>query len=86
MSVRFDDGLIRIEGDGVVEDAEALLALLQMHDAPVDLSRCGRLHTAPFQILLALRPPITGFPSDAFARDRLVPMLSAALFELPTAG
>lgn len=81
MSVRFDGGAIRVEGDCRVEDAEPLLRLLQAHEAPVDLSRCGRLHAAPFQVLLALRPVVIGIPSSDFVRERLLPMLIATLPE-----
>lgn len=81
MSVRFADGAIRIEGNCPVEDAEPLLRLLQAHAAPVDLSRCDRLHAAPFQVLLALRPVIAGIPSSDFVRERLLPMLIATLPE-----
>lgn len=86
MTVRFEDGAIRIIGDCPVEEAELLLSLLQAHDAPVDLSRCGRLHAAPFQVLLALRPALSGSPADAFVRDRLQPILTAALSEGAAAG
>lgn len=86
MTVRFEDGAIRIDGDCRVEDAEALLSLLQSHNAPVDLSRCGRLHAAPFQVLLALRPVLTGTPAHPFVRDRLLPMLTAGLSEDAAAG
>ena len=87
MTVRFEDGAIRIDGDCPVEDAEVLLSLLLMHDdAPVDLSGCGRLHAAPFQLLLALRPALTGTPAHPFVRDRLLPMLTAGLSEAAAAG
>lgn len=81
MSVRFEDGVIRIVGDCPVEAAETLLSLLQAHAAPVDLSQCGHLHTASFQVLLALRPTIMGMAADAFVRDRLQPMLRNSLPE-----
>lgn len=86
MTVHFDDGAIRIDGDCRVEDAEALLLLLQTHAAPVDLSRCGRLHAAPFQVLLALRPAFIGTPGGAFVRDRLLPLLTAGLSEGARSG
>ena len=86
MSVSFEGGVIRIEGGAAVEDAETLLSLLQSHEAPVDLSHCASLHTAVFQVLLALRPAITGVPPDAFARDHLLPLLSSALPERAPAG
>jgi hypothetical protein len=87
MSVSFEDGVIHLAGDAAVEDAEALLSLLHAHeDVPVDLSRCGRLHAAPFQVLLALRPAIVGEPTDLFARDHLLPILLNDLPERAPAG
>lgn len=79
MSVLFEGGMIRIVGDCPVEEAETLLTLLQAHGAPVDLSHCGHLHAAPFQVLLALRPPIVGTSANAFVREKLTPMLTTAL-------
>ena len=86
MSVSFEEGVIRLVGDAGVEDAEGLLSLLHARDAPVDLSRCGKLHAAPFQILLALRPVVVGEPSDPFARDHLLPLLSNNLPQRAPAG
>lgn len=50
-----------------VEDAEPLLQLLQAAPAAsVDWSGCSRLHTAVFQVILAVRPPLTGPCGDPF--------------------
>lgn len=86
MSVSFEDGVVRIAGDAAVEEAETLLSLLAAHAAPVDLSRCGRLHAAVFQVLLALRPTLVGKPLDPFASEHLLPMLSNNLPERGPAG
>jgi len=80
MTVRLDGALIRLEGEGRVEDAEALLALLQAPGGMrhVSLDGSGRLHTAVVQVLLVLRPPVSGTPSDEFAARWLGPLLGAA--------
>jgi hypothetical protein len=76
MSVRLIDGMVRLEGECAVEDAEALLALvLQNPSAPVSLRDCTRLHLACAQVLLAARSPIGEAPLDPFLRDLLLPLL-----------
>lgn len=80
MTVRLEDGTIRLIGDCPVEDAEALAALLSAHPgSAVDLAECGTMNTAIFQLLLALRPSLGGMPSDDFARNWLLPLLTTDL-------
>ena len=77
MSVRLEADTVILAGACGVEDAEPLLALLQ--DAPtrpVDIERAESLHTAVFQVLLAMRPPLRGGSPNPFVRDWLVPILS----------
>lgn len=79
MSVRRDGSILRLEGDCRVEEAEALVALLQAGDVEaVDLTACARLHGALAQALLAFAIPVLGRPDDTFLRDFLVPALQAA--------
>jgi hypothetical protein len=76
MSVRLVEGLVRLAGDCAVEDAEALLALLQEHpSAPVGLRGCTRLHLAVAQVLLAARRPVADSPVDPFLRDHFMQLL-----------
>lgn len=76
MSVRVAGGVIHVEGNSLVEDAEPILAALQeAPDRTVDLSRAARLHSAGIQVLLALRPRITGLPSDPFQARHLAALL-----------
>jgi hypothetical protein len=76
MSVRFDGDRVRLEGDCPVEDAEALLQLLQNHPScAIDLADCGRLHMAVMQVLLAAGRQVMGTPANAFAREWLIPQL-----------
>jgi hypothetical protein len=62
MSVRrHDDGTIMLEGSCPAEDAEPLLQLLQATpEARLDWARCGHLHTAVLQVILAARPLLVG--------------------------
>jgi hypothetical protein len=58
---RDDDGSIVLVGNCPVEDAEPLLQLLQATPGvPCDWTRCGHLHTAVFQVVLAARPTLIG--------------------------
>ncbi len=66
MSVHQDDsGAIILEGNCPVEDAETLLRLLQTTPtATVDWTRCGRLHTAVLQVIIAVAPALAGACGD----------------------
>jgi hypothetical protein len=78
MTVKRDgDGVIVLDGECAVEDAEILLEHLQAppagqgadHATTVDWSACAGLHTAVLQVLMAARPTIRGACGDAFVRD-----------------
>jgi hypothetical protein len=75
MSVRIEDGMIRLEGACRVEDAEPLAAALLARVRPVDITTCATLHAAVLQVLLAFQAPLTGKPATAFLRDHLAPAL-----------
>lgn len=77
MTVRLDVDIIRLEGDCHVEQAEALVQLLQDdRRRTVDLTGCQRVHAALVQALLAFKPKIQGAPADPFLRDHLMPCLT----------
>ncbi|CAN7619032.1 hypothetical protein LJR164_004598 [Phenylobacterium sp. LjRoot164] len=79
MSVRLDEDVIRLEGDCPVDDAEPLAALLDASPGrPVDVTGCGRLHSAVAQALLHLGPVLQGEAAHPFTRDHLIPALRAA--------
>lgn len=79
MSVRLEDGMIRLEGRCRIEEAETLLALLVEDDRRVvDLSRCGPMHSAVAQILLAVRPVLSGTPYDPFLCAHILPLLEVS--------
>lgn len=73
MSVRLADGVIVLEGDCPVDEAEALLDLLLANpNAPVDWTACGQLHTSVIQVLLAARRPTRGEPGNLLLRRWIV--------------
>ena len=72
MAIRYLKKHAALEGNVSVEDAETLAQWLQQRADPgVNLAKCEHLHGAVLQVLLALRPKVTGRPADA--------MLAAAL-------
>ena len=77
MTVRLgDNGAIVLEGVCPVEDAEPLLQmLLTMPAAGLDWSRCGQLHTAVAQLVLASGKAPIGPCGDAWVAQWLGPKL-----------
>ena len=76
MTVRLDDGMVVLEGDCRVEEAETLAALLSADVRPVDLSRCRSLHGAVLQALLCFRPPVAARPAEGFLNEMVMPSLA----------
>jgi hypothetical protein len=61
MIVQLEDGTISLEGSCPVDDSATLHEYLgESPQATVDWSKCDWMHTAVFQILLAVRPPMRG--------------------------
>lgn len=59
------DGIIVLEADCPVEDAERLLQLLQATpEAKCDWTKCTYLHSAVVQVLLAAKPAFIGPCAD----------------------
>lgn len=79
MSVRLGDGgMILLEGECVLEEAEVLLGhLLTLPQAAVDWRACEAAHTAVVQVLLASSAPVQGPPRGEFLRHRVEPLLAA---------
>ncbi|EWY38675.1 hypothetical protein N825_12750 [Skermanella stibiiresistens SB22] len=76
MTVRRLDGVVILEGDCPVDEAEPLLdALLAMPGAAVDWSGCVQLHTSLVQVLLAVRPVTRGVPEGDFLKKWIAPIL-----------
>jgi hypothetical protein len=71
---RDDAGAIILEGNCPVEDAEPLLQILQAAPtAMLDWSRCGHLHTAVLQVILAARIAPAGPCGDLWVRQWAAP-------------
>lgn len=70
------DGTIELSGRCGVEDAEALQRrLLAASRSTVEWTSCEHLHSAVIQVLLAAKPSIRGFPSNAFLRTHIAPLV-----------
>jgi hypothetical protein len=62
-----DDGTIFLEGDCHVEDAQALLRLVEAAPtSSLDWTRCTYLHTAVLQVILAVQPTRIGPCGDGW--------------------
>jgi hypothetical protein len=76
MSVRVEDGIIRLEGDCGVEDAEPVFsAFSEGRATAVDLSGADKIHGAVAQALLRVGAKIVGRPADPFLADHVAPAL-----------
>ena len=76
MTIAIQDGTLACAGALTVEDAEALLQLVQDSGVTaVDLAGCEQVHAACLQVLMAARLPVTGWPTD----NELARWLRAAL-------
>ncbi len=79
MSVVMENGVVRLEGDCPVEEAETLVGLLQGSGVSgADISQCRHLHSALVQALLAFRVPIVGESQTPLIRDFVTPALELA--------
>lgn len=76
MSVVLDGNAIVLTGDCGVEEAETLMSLVQGNpDTPVDVSAAGSVHTALWQVLMALSPSVVGDPRDPFICQWIMPLM-----------
>jgi hypothetical protein len=74
---RNDNGVLVLVGACPVEDAEALLELLQATPTAVlDWTQCHQLHTAVFQVILASGRPAVGPCGDSWVAQWLAPKLA----------
>lgn len=71
MSLRIEGAIILLEGRCPAGDAEELLAaLVDRPDAIVDIGGIQKMHMAVLQVLLAVRPAVTGRPvAGALSQD-----------------
>jgi hypothetical protein len=76
VSVQLIDGQAQLRGDCMVEDAEALLRILQENpSSTIDIKDCGRIHMAVVQVILAAHRPVLSVPANPFVREWLLPQL-----------
>jgi hypothetical protein len=74
---RSDNGTLVLDGVCPVEDAEALLQLLQTApSAVVDWTQCRQLHTAVLQVILAAGIVPVGPCGDAWIAEWAAPKLA----------
>jgi hypothetical protein len=74
MSLRLDGNIVYLEGACGVEDAEPLLQAVQSVPGIVmNVGGATHLHAAIVQVLMALRPALTGVPPDPFLRQFVLP-------------
>jgi hypothetical protein len=83
MTIKFDNKIIRLQGNCGSEDVEALLAALSADDRRVDMSEVDHLHAAVLQVLLAFTPRLLGSPRDTFVRTWLIPVLNSEADDRP---
>jgi hypothetical protein len=70
------DGVVLLEGDCVLEEAEELQRLLLDDPRPaVDWRACTAAHTAVIQVLLVARAALHGPPEGEFLRAFVDPLL-----------
>lgn len=69
MTVKQVDGVVILEGNCGVEEAETLLqAILAAPAARIDWSGCQQIHTAVVQIILAAKIPVRNPCGNAWFR------------------
>lgn len=65
MGIRYLKNSATLQGWVSAEDAEILQEWLKSRSgSAVNVTRCQQMHAAVLQVLLALRPRITGQPAD----------------------
>ena len=79
MPIRYLKKYAALEGHVSADDAEALAAWLRDQNAPaVHLGKCGQMHAAVLQVLLALNPRIAAQPADRWLAAALLQSAEAA--------
>ncbi|WEK04354.1 MAG: hypothetical protein P0Y65_19600 [Candidatus Devosia phytovorans] len=77
MAIKLVGDTIVLSGSCGVEEAERLLALLHDNrDAALDLSNSGEVHTAVWQVVMALRPTLLSAPPEGFYKRWIVPAVA----------
>ncbi|HEV7321815.1 MAG TPA: hypothetical protein VGO04_24690 [Ensifer sp.] len=82
MTVTVEEQEIRLTGRCGVDEAETLLSALSAAPHRRVVLDAERMHTALWQVLLAMRPTISGEAPDRFSADYILPLI-APKEELP---
>lgn len=75
MTVEVTPDRVVLRGRCGVEEAESLLAALIEVPERVVALEAERVHTALWQVLIALKPSIEGRPKDAFVMQHIMPLV-----------
>ena len=75
MSVEMSAGKVVLRGRCGVEEAENLLSLLLSHPEAAVVLEAETIHTALWQVLLAVRPSVEGKPLQAFCAHHVMPLI-----------
>jgi len=66
MPIQYEEGIVRFVDHCAIEEAVELAERLAVEPMPeLDLSECGVMHSALFQLIAAARPKISGWPQEA---------------------
>lgn len=76
MTVTVEEGEIRLTGRCGVDEAEALLSALSASPQSRVVLAAERIHTALWQVLVAMRPAIAGEAPDRFSADYILPLIA----------
>lgn len=78
MGIRYLKKSVTLQGRISAEDAEELQQWLKSQPrAAVNVGKCEHMHAAVLQVLLALRPRVTGTPADPWLQAALAPQASS---------
>ncbi|RDJ20854.1 hypothetical protein DWF00_28335 [Bosea caraganae] len=76
MTITVTDHEIRLTGRCGVDEAEALLAALSESPQNRVVLAAERIHTALWQVLVALRPSVLGEAPDRFSAEYILPLIA----------
>ncbi len=76
MTVIVGEREIRLTGRCGVDEAEALLSALSIAPQSRVVLAAEHVHTALWQVLVALRPTVIGGAPDRFSADYILPLIA----------
>jgi hypothetical protein len=78
MSVEMSAGKVVLRGRCGVEQAETLLSLLLSHSGATVVLEAETIHTALWQVLLAVQPSVEGEPLQPFCAQHVMPLIGGS--------